>query len=1056
MEKDIKALEWLEGSELGYDVWEKKYRFNNESFDEWLDRLSNGDEKVRKLIEEKKFLYGGRILANLNTGNGQGLSNCTTFSYVEDSLDDIMDTAKNLAISYKKEAGVGIALSKIRPKGASIGGNHKSDGIIGFLKIFNSVTENVKRGGARRGAMLVGLHCDHPDIFDFINIKKQNKGTDGEVTSANLSVLVTDEFMEHYIKGESYRKDFVVEATGEVIPHIVDTVKIINAIVDTPKTAFEPGIIFVDRYKEGHLFGNVYDDKELMCNACCFTGDEKLLTHDGYKRFDEIVDTMPVIINKNGELSNSKIWCSGVKEVYQVKSNKYNIAKCTSNHVFLTTDGKEIEAINLVGKQIMPNLNENLKKEDWFVKLGFIQGHGGTGRIESKCHKGLEIYIGKNDYDIYKYFDISTKPYQSKPYCYYVKFDLDKMRELGVSSKRAHEREFPSTYDDWTIVQKASFLKGLFSANGYVLNKYGRIGLKTSSKNEAMSVLKTLSEDFEIKAYITTSKPKIVKWHNGVYTSKESYDVNISEYKSKLKFSECINFIHQYKKDILKQTLIEQAPTITSVKYIGTEKVYDFEEPNLHFGVVNGFVVHNSEFYGAKGTVCLLGSINLSAYVVEDFGNTYFDFDGFSKDVKICIKALDKAHDYGIGKNGLKIQNDRAEQYRGIGLGIMGLADMFIKLGIRYGSKESIVLSEKIAKIMRESSIEESIQLGKELGQPKGILEDEKKLEAMGLPYIKGLRNNSLLSIAPAGSISLIANVSTGIEPVFRTSYVRKTESLNNTNTYYTVYHKAIQDVIDRFGYKPDYCIDTRDITVHEKVDVIAAWQKYVDLSISNTTNFKENATVDEIRELYRYGWEKGVKGLTVYVDGSIEGVLNDVGKKEETTELKRGEIAKKPDSLVGERVEINHGCGKYTLHIYKDTNTGKVFDCWINSKTNGCISNVQSLAVTISLLLRAGVDLDRISTAISGVGSCPSFMVGKSQGRCSEGKSCGTAIITALKKAQGNIKPEIKKVEKIETKDTLKQNKKIDNKYICPECGAVLHPLGGCFSCECGFTKCE
>lgn len=731
MEKDIKALKWLEGSELGYDVWEKKYRFNNESFDEWLDRLSNGDEKVRKLIEEKKFLYGGRILANLNTGNGQGLSNCTTFSYVEDSLDDIMDTAKNLAISYKKEAGVGIALSKIRPKGASIGGNHKSDGIIGFLKIFNSVTENVKRGGARRGAMLVGLHCDHPDIFDFINIKKQNKGTDGEVTSANLSVLVTDEFMEHYIKGESYRKDFVVEATGEVIPHIVDTVAIMNAIVDTPKTAFEPGIIFVDRYKEGHLFGGVYGDKELTCNAC-------------------------------------------------------------------------------------------------------------------------------------------------------------------------------------------------------------------------------------------------------------------------------------------------------------------------------------SEFYGAKGTVCLLGSINLSAYAVEDFGNTYFDFDEFSKDVKICIKALDKAHDYGIGKNGLKIQNDRAEQYRGIGLGIMGLADMFIKLGIRYGSEESVVLSEKIAKIMRESSIEESIQLGKELGQPKGILEDEKKLEAMGLPYIKGLRNNSLLSIAPAGSISLIANVSTGIEPVFRTSYVRKTESLNNTDTYYTVYHKAIQDVIDRFGYKPDYCIDTRDITVHEKVDVIAAWQKYVDLSISNTTNFKEDATVDEIRELYRYGWKKGVKGLTVYVDGSIEGVLNDVGKKEETTELKRGEIAKKPDSLVGERVEINHGCGKYTLHIYKDVNTGKVFDCWINSKTNGCISNVQSLAVTISLLLRAGVDLDRISTAISGVGSCPSFMVGKSQGRCSEGKSCGTAIITALKKAQSGNKPEIKKVEKIETEDTLKQSKKIDNKYICPECGAILHPLGGCFSCECGFTKCE
>ncbi len=260
--------EWLgEDNKLSIDVWNRKYRFNNESFDEWIDRISNGNEKVRQMIIDKKFLYGGRILANLNTDNGQGLSNCTTFSYVEDSLDDIMDTAKNLAISYKKEAGVGVALSKIRPKGASIGGHHKSDGVIGFLKIFNSVTENVKRGGSRRGAMLAGLHCDHPDIMEFIKIKKRNKGSTGEITSANLSVLITDEFMEHYMKGESYQKDFIVESTGEVIPHIVDTVAIMDAIVDTPKTAFEPGILFVDRYRENHLFGSIYKDKELFNNA---------------------------------------------------------------------------------------------------------------------------------------------------------------------------------------------------------------------------------------------------------------------------------------------------------------------------------------------------------------------------------------------------------------------------------------------------------------------------------------------------------------------------------------------------------------------------------------------------------------------------------------------------------------------------------------------------------------------------------------------------------------------------------------------------------------------
>lgn len=728
---EIKAYKWLNENRLSYDIWEKKYRFNNESFDEWLDRLANGDDKVRKMIFEKKFLYGGRILANLNTETKQGVSNCVTAGYVGDSLDDIMDTAKDLAMSYKKEAGVGVCLSMIRPKGARIGDKGVSDGVIGFLKIYNTITENISRGNQRRGAMLVGLHCDHPDILDFINIKKGNKNNTGLITSANLSVMVTDEFMEHYKKKESYRKDFVVESTGEVIPHIVDTVKIMNAIVDTPKTSFEPGILFVDRYKEQHLFGGIYGEKELFNNAC-------------------------------------------------------------------------------------------------------------------------------------------------------------------------------------------------------------------------------------------------------------------------------------------------------------------------------------SEFIGSKGTVCLLGSMNLSEYVKEELGNCYFDFVEFGDDVKTAIRALDKAHDYGIGRNGLDIQNQRAKDYRGLGLGITGIADMFMKLGIRYGSDDSVIISEKIAKLMRDKSIESSQELAKELGQPNGILQDERKMQELGLPYIKGLRNNSLLSIAPTGSLSALLNISSGIEPVFRVSYIRKTESLNDTDTYYEVFHKPIQDIIDKFGYKPDYCIDTRDVTVQEKVNVISAWQKYVDLSISNTTNFKEDATVEDIRDLYLYGWEKKVKGLTVYVDGSIEGVLNEKkeNKQSQSKELSRGEIAPKPSKLVGERLEINHGCGKYTLHVYKDVETGKVFDCWINSKSNGCISNVQTIAVTISLLLRAGVDLDRIDSAVSGTGACPSFMVGKAQGRCSEGKSCGTAIIQALKKIQGNnldFKIQSKELKKDEVKHNIE-----GNKYICPECGKTLHPLGGCYSCECGYSKCE
>ena len=731
--------EWLGAdNKLSIDVWNRKYRFNNESFDEWLDRISDGNGKVRQMILDKKFLYGGRILANLNTGTKQGVSNCVTAGYVEDSLEDIMDTAKYLAMSYKSEAGVGVALSKIRPRGARIGEKGVSDGVIGFLKIFNAVTENISRGNQRRGAMFCGLHCDHPDVMEFIKIKKGNKGAKGEITSANISVLVTDEFMEHYMKGESYKKDFIVESTGEVIPHIVDTVAIMNAIIDTPKTAFEPGIIFVDRLKEGHLFGDIYNDKELMMNAC-------------------------------------------------------------------------------------------------------------------------------------------------------------------------------------------------------------------------------------------------------------------------------------------------------------------------------------TEFYGTKGTVCLLGSMNLSAYVKEEFGHSFFDFDSFGEDVKTAIDALDKAHDYGVGRNGLRIQDERAYSHRGLGLGIMGLADMFMKLGIRYGSQESVDLSDKIAKLMRDKAVEESKHLGEVYGQPMGVIEDEKRMEELGVPYIKGLRNNSLLSIAPAGSISLLLNISTGIEPVFRMSYTRKTESLNDEDTYYEVFHKPIQDIIDKFGYKPDYCIDTRDVSVEEKVNVISAWQKYVDLSISNTTNFKEDATVDDIKKLYIYGWKKGVKGLTVYVDGSIEGVLNEVNpnKKKEETEVPRGVMDKVPADTIYIPRDMINGCGRAKVMIGFSPSENRVTDIYYIAKgQGGCSKNIQGEAILISQVLRLGGNLADIQKSFLGIDACSSCTLARTRGVEISGKNCPNILLKMVLDLQQEMQKETITIPKIENKknnDTIKLQANIDKKMICPECGATLAPIGGCYTCnECGYSKCD
>lgn len=150
---DKQALEWLNNNDLSYTIWDKKYRHNNESFDEWLNRVSGNNDKIKQLIKDKKFLFGGRTLANRGIPNSGSFSNCYSIGYVPDSLDGIMDVAHKIAMTFKAQGGQGLSLSKIRPKGSMIAGQFKSDGIVPFMNIFNTVTESISQGGSRKGRL---------------------------------------------------------------------------------------------------------------------------------------------------------------------------------------------------------------------------------------------------------------------------------------------------------------------------------------------------------------------------------------------------------------------------------------------------------------------------------------------------------------------------------------------------------------------------------------------------------------------------------------------------------------------------------------------------------------------------------------------------------------------------------------------------------------------------------------------------------------------------------------------------------------------------------------
>lgn len=257
------------------------------------------------------------------------------------------------------------------------------------------------------------------------------------------------------------------------------------------------------------------------------------------------------------------------------------------------------------------------------------------------------------------------------------------------------------------------------------------------------------------------------------------------------------------------------------------------------------------------GGSCLLGSINLSEFVIYPFKkNASFDFDGFRNAVKICVRALNDVLDEGLPLHPLQEQRDSVRDWRQIGLGVMGIADMLIKLGLRYGSEEAINLCSIIGSLMTETAIDCSCDLAQQYGQyPKcsstGVILSPFFQENSGCAediaeraLIHGLRNSQLLTIAPTGTLSTMLGVSGGIELIFATSYTRKTESLHNKKgeVYYTVYTPVIAQLMAAKGIAaeadlPDYVVTAQKLDYKERIQMQSVWQKHIDASISSTVN---------------------------------------------------------------------------------------------------------------------------------------------------------------------------------------------------------------------------
>ena len=511
------------------------------------------------------------------------------------------------------------------------------------------------------------------------------------------------------------------------------------------------------------------------------------------------------------------------------------------------------------------------------------------------------------------------------------------------------------------------------------------------------------------------------------------------------------------------------------------------------------------------GGSCLLGAINLSVFVKDPFtDNAEFDFEEFKRVVRKAVFALNDVLLEGMPLHPLAEQRDTVGRFRQIGLGIMGLADALIKLKITYGSKESLEIIEAIGTSLLYNSIVASNGYKNHVkGDPfegydsdkvlqsdivQNLLEHLNYHETLNLKsaIMNGLYNSQLTTIAPTGTIAGLVDTSFGVEPNFAYSYTRKTESLHEEgDVYYTVEPKIVEDyrkVTGNKGELPDYFITTHQLDPFNRVDVQATIQKYIDASISSTVNLPESTTPEEVKAIYLYGAEKGVKGLTIFRNNCERMGILTVDNNKEQAEVKLDPVEKAKsllnfgdtilvdDSVIGIKRKLKTGCGSLHCTFYFCPETGELREVFLDKgSSGGCLSLLNAMSRLASLCARKGAPVEEIADQLQSVLVCPSYAVAKYKDKStSKGSSCASAVAIALLDAHEQFKEEfidfdddaeieiktVKKTAPVKAKITsVKKSEDNEEDYYmtCPECGEkALLKTEGCVSCmKCGWSKC-
>ncbi|MBE0448081.1 MAG: ribonucleoside reductase class II [Actinobacteria bacterium] len=913
------------------------------------------EEAFYAMMTNFEFLPNSPTLMNAGTSIGQ-LAACFVIP-VEDSIPDIFDAVKYMAIIHQSGGGTGFSFSRLRPKGDVVKSTKGiASGPVSFMRIFDVATDVIKQGGRRRGANMGILRYDHPDIIEFVTAKQK----EGMLTNFNVSVAVTDEFIKAVEKDGDF--NLINPRNGEVAGKL-SAKYLFDLLVAMAWRTGDPGLFFIDRANEANPTPDV---GSFESTNPCVVGSTRISTADGLLTMDELFvsqQAFSALTVVHGETKSHQgikntlspavpVFRTGVNEpVFTVVTKHGYELTATANHRFLTPNGF-VELKDLApGDTLHLQAGEGSWSNNYELPPFIPEYSAARGRYNAGIERGIinppqkwsreigqllgwivgdgflclgnsamvALTFGKDEQHLISYFKklfgdwFGATGYLRKQrgsvQLRYKGFPARFLANLGINTEKSHLKRVPDAI--WRAPREAviGFLQGLFTTDGTVnlSMKKGACNIRLASSSKVLmqevqllllnlgivSRLHFRRDEGEVYLPGSDGKLKLTR------TSKQ-YELLIDKV-NRDRFIDIVGFMSEAKQ--IKAELFIKAKKrksncetfTTIVKRIeptGFADVYDTTQPFTHTVAYNGIITHQcGEVPLLPYEPCNLGSINLHKMVKDGA----IDWDKLRDTTRLSVHFLDNVID--ASKYPLPQIDYMAKANRKIGLGIMGFAEMLLELGIPYNSEDALETAEKVMKFIYDEAVDTSVELAKARGSFPNF--NGSKWAKAGYD---AMRNATITTVAPTGTIGIIANTSSGIEPIFAVSYSREVmegTTLLEVNPVFEkvarergFYSQELMMKISKYGTiqsMEEIPADVRrvfvtafDVVPEWHVQMQAVFQRYVDNAVSKTVNLPENATLDSVRRIYLLAYELGCKGITVYRYGSKKEQVLYIGKPEE------------------------------------------------------------------------------------------------------------------------------------------------------------------------------